>query len=243
MKFGNNLTTIQKANWLKITIFYISILLLTYISRRLPNLFQLLYSPLTDTYLPWNFNHGITIIIVSFLFYKLTSQQPGFTLLGTNKLKSIAFPCILFIGYGLYGIKNDQGINEHLWALTFCFFTLVYDLMEEYVWRGYLIENLGKTTVLLKSLVSGVCWGIWHLLIFKEFSQYGGFGAFLAFCIIFSLVLTFSITTTKSLLVPATIHALLIRTNIITLTCFIIYLVLLFTWNRLPRKAPSARTS
>ncbi|CDT01571.1 conserved membrane hypothetical protein [Sphingobacterium sp. PM2-P1-29] len=104
--------------------------------------------------------------------------------------------------------------------------------MEEYTWRGYLIEGLGKINLIVKSVISGIFWGFWHLLIFNDFDQYGGFGVFLLFSIIFSFILTFSVSKTKAILVPATIHALLIRTNIVTLICFIIFVIMLLTWDR-----------
>lgn len=224
---------LKKVNWLKIILFYSVILISTFLARKLPNILQLLLKKITVIHLPWNYNHGISILIVTLLFYKFYSDKKSeITFFGTSKLKSILFPIILFVGYSAYGIENDQGINEHLWAFIFCFFTLIYDLMEEYTWRGYLIENLGRLSLFFKSIISGIFWAIWHLLIFSDFEQYGGFIVFLIFCILFSFLLTFSVLKTKALIVPATIHALLIRTNLVTLTCLILYLIILFTWNK-----------
>ncbi len=226
----------RKTNWLRILLFYGIILISTFLARKLPNVLQITLNSFTDITFPWNYNHGIAIVIVSFLFYKFSSIKSDFSLLGSNKLKAVIFPVILLTGYSAYGIKNDYGINEHIWAFIFCSFTLVYDIMEEYTWRGFLIESLGKLNLVVKSIVSGVFWAIWHLLVFNDFEQFGGFGVFGIFCIIFSLILTFSIFRTKAFIVPATLHALLIRTNIVTLTCFLLYMILLFTWNKWPRK-------
>lgn len=224
---------LKKVNWLKIISFYIVILITTFLARKLPNLLQLFFQNFTEIHLPWNFNHGFAILIVTILFYKFySSKKSEITFLGNNKIKSLIFPIALFTGYTIYGIKNDQGINEHLWAFIFCSFTIIYNLMEEYTWRGYLIENLNNVNLIFKSLISGIFWAVWHLLIFSDFEQYGGFGIFLIFCIIFSLLLTFSIEKTKALIVPASIHSLLIRNNIVTLICLIIYLIVLFTWNK-----------
>ncbi|MCL1656309.1 CPBP family intramembrane metalloprotease [Elizabethkingia sp. HX XZB] len=230
MKF---IDEIKKVNWLRILLFYGLILIATYSSRKLPNLLTLLLGQFTDIHFPWNYNHGIAILIISFLFYKFSGVKQEITLLGSNKLKSLAFPVILLIGYTVYGISNENGINKHLWAFIFCIFTLVYDIMEEYTWRGYLIESLGKINLIIKAVVSGIFWAIWHLLIFGDFKQYGGFGVFLIFCIVFSIILTFSASKSKAILVPATIHALLIRTNIVTLICFVLFMLILFTWNKI----------
>src|SRR5690606_25600752 len=120
------------------------------------------------------------------------------------------------------GISNEHGVNNHLWALIFCSFLLVYNLMEEYAWRGYLFDDLKPIHFVLKSLISGIFWVFWHLLIFKNFDQYGGFGIFILFCIIFSFILTFAVSRTKSILVAAAIHTFIIQTNIAALICIII---------------------
>lgn len=223
---------IKKVNWLCIFSFYGIILFLTYFSRKLPNILQSVIHSLTDVEVNWNYNHGIAIFIISFLFYRFSTIKSTYSLLGNNKLRSLLFPIILLVTYSIYGISNQHGINEHLWAFIFCLFTLLYDLMEEYTWRGYLIESLGKIQVLIKGVIAGIFWGFWHLLIFNNFDQYGGFGVFLAFSIIFSLILTFSVSKTKAFIIPATIHALLIRTNMVTLICFILFALILLTWNK-----------
>lgn len=234
------ISKLREIHWLKILSFYGVVLLSTYFARKLPNFLQITLKSITDIEFPWNYNHGIAILIISFLFYKFSRVKAAFSLLGTNKLKAIAFPVILLMGYSTYGFKNDYGINEHMWAFIFCIFTLIYDIMEEYTWRGFLIEGLGRLNLIIKSVISGIFWAIWHLLVFNNFDQFGGFAMFLALCLIFSLILTFSVLRTKAFIVPATLHALLIRTNVVTLLCFLLYVLLLFTWNKkLPKNLNS----
>lgn len=228
----NLVNEIKKINWKKIVLFYGVIMVATYFSRKVPNILNIIIKQFTDLKFSWNFNHAIAILIVSFLFYKYSKVKQEFSVFGNNTFKSILFPVILLLGYTIYGIENDYGFNEHLWALIFCLVTLVYDMMEEYTWRGYLVESLGKINLIIKSVISGFFWAFWHLLIFKDFEQYGGFGVFIIFCVVFSLILTFSVSKTKAFIVPATIHALLIKTNIVTLVCFVIFLVILLTWDR-----------
>lgn len=223
---------LKQVEWWKILLFYSIILLATFLARLLPNVLQLILSYFSDKYYPWNFNHGFAVLLVTFFFYKYSKRKTEFSLLGNQKYKSIIFPIILCAGYAYYGIPNDQGVNPHIWALLFCVFTLMYDLMEEYAWRGYLIENLGPLVWSAKAVISGVFWAVWHLLIFQNFDQFGGFWIFLLLCIVFSFLLTFSVIRTKSILVAATLHALMIRSNFVTLACLIIYLLRLFTWNK-----------
>jgi len=222
---------LTQINWFRILFFYAAILGATYLSRLLPNVLQIFLGYFTDTFFPWNYNHGIAVLLVTFVFYRFSKQKSHFSLLGNKKLKSLVFPLLLFAGYTIYGISNHQGMDKHLWALMFCGFTLVYDLMEEYAWRGYLIDELGKLAWAIKALISGVVWAVWHLLIFTDFDQFGGFGIFLLLCIVFSFLLTFSVVRTQSILVAATLHALLIKTNIVTLVLLIVFLVMLLTWN------------
>ena len=224
---------LRNVNWTKLLIFYGSILVFTYLSRQLPNVLTEVANIFTDIHLPWNFNHGIAILFVSAIFYKFYFKNISqISFLGNNPIKSILFPIILFSGYGIYGINNDQEINPHSWALIFCTFTLIYDLMEEYTWRGYLYENLNNINLIIKGIISGIFWALWHLLIFSNYEQYGGFTIFLLFCIIFSTMLNFTVKKTNSLLVAATVHALLIRTNEATAICAILFLILLVTWNK-----------
>ncbi|MCG2611823.1 CPBP family intramembrane metalloprotease [Flavobacterium sp. SM15] len=223
---------IRVINWLRILLFYGIILLGTYFARKLPNLLKLLLEQISDVSFSFNYNHGFVTLIVSLLFYHFSKVEQKITLFGNNKMKSILFPVILFSCYSIYGMNNGEDINKHSWAFIICSFALVYNIMEEYAWRGYLIESLGKTNYVIKSLVSGVFWCAWHLLVFSNFDQYGGFWIFFAFCIIFAFILTFAVSQTRSILVTATIHAFIIQINIIALICFIVFILLLLTWNK-----------
>lgn len=154
--------------WYKIILFYGLILLVTYISRLLPNVLQLIISKFSTVHWPYNLNHGIAIGLVSILGYKYWyKKHTNITLLGNNKLKSLLFPIIMIIGYGTIGFKNDQNINFNLWAILACYSTLLYDILEEVSWRGYLMDILPQNSWVIKGIISGVLWAIWHILIFN----------------------------------------------------------------------------
>ncbi|CDT01572.1 conserved hypothetical protein [Sphingobacterium sp. PM2-P1-29] len=59
---------IKKVNWFLILSFYGLILILTYFSRKLPNVLQSVIHAFTNLEVNWNYNHGIAILLVSFLF-------------------------------------------------------------------------------------------------------------------------------------------------------------------------------
>lgn len=224
--------TIKEVNWIRISLFYGIILAGTFLARKLPNLLNLLLMQITDIPFSFNYNHGLVTLITAVLFYQFSSVKQEITMLGNNKLKSMLFPVVLFVCYAVYGIENQYGINKHLWALLFCFFAFVYNLMEEYAWRAYLIDSLGKLNYVLKSLISGVLWCAWHLLVFENFDQYGGFWIFFVFCILFSFMLTFAVLRTKSVVVAAALHAFIIQTNIVALVCIVVFMLLLLTWSK-----------
>lgn len=223
---------IKNINWLRILLFYGVILTGTYLARKLPNILNLALEQITDIPFSFNFNHGFVTVIAALVFYKFSKETQAFSLLGDKKLRSLLFPAVLLATYTIYGIPNKHGVNPHIWALTFCCFALVYNIMEEYAWRGYLVESMGKLHFVLRSLISGILWAAWHLLVFSNFNQYGGFAIFLVFCILFSFILTFAVSRTKAIIVPAAIHAFIIQTNIAALICLALFVVLLLTWNK-----------
>lgn len=225
---------LKSIQWKKVFLFYGITLLGTYGVRKLPNLLQLALAQVTDLHFTFNYNHGIFIAIVAWLFYKTSNFKQEITLLGNHKLKALLFPVILLTAYTITGISNNNGVDRHSWAFLFCSLALIYNILEEYAWRGYLGEATGPLPYVFRSLVSGILWAIWHLVVFKDFEQYGGFGLFLLFCIVFSFILTFAVQRTQSILVVAAIHAFIIQVNVSALICLGLFLVLLFTWKRRP---------
>lgn len=225
---------VKSIQWKRVLLFYGITMLGTYGVRKLPNILQLALAQITDIHFAFNYNHGIFIAIIAWLFYKTSNFKQEITLLGNHKLKALLFPLILLTAYTITGISNDSGIDRYSWAFLFCSLALIYNIMEEYAWRGYLVEATGPLPYVFRSLVSGILWAVWHLVVFKDFDQYGGFILFLLFCIVFSFILTFAVQRTQSILVAAAIHAFIIQMNISALICLGLFLVLLFTWKRKP---------
>ncbi len=223
---------IRDRNVWKILLFYSILLTGTYLARKLPNVLQLFLEQITSIPFTFNYNHGIVALVTALLFYTFSRKKQQITLFGNKAVKSLLFPLALFVCYTFYGIDNNHGINPHLWALLFCILAFIYNIMEEYAWRGYLIEALGKANYVVKSIISGTLWCFWHLLVFTDFDQYGGFWMFFVFCIVFSFILTFAVLRTKSIIVAAAIHAFIIQINIAALICFAVFIILLLTWNQ-----------
>ncbi|WP_353164601.1 hypothetical protein [Empedobacter brevis] len=147
----NRVHQLKQVNWFSILLFYSLILIGTFLIRKLPNFFQLIFGGLVDFQLPWNMNHGLIILIVSLVFYKFSKVKKDVSLLGKEKYSTLIFPLILIVGYAMYGIENNYGINKHVWASIFISITLLYDIAEEYTWRGYLNDALGNTFWIIKT--------------------------------------------------------------------------------------------
>ena len=150
MKF---LKGFNEVKWMKILLFYGIILVGTYFARKLPNLLNLILERITDIPFTFNYNHGFVVLIVSIIFYGFNKEKQKITLLGDKKLKSILFPVVLFVCYSTYGMNNNHGVDKHLWAFIFSFSAFIYNLMEEYAWRGYLIDSLEKVNFVIKSVI------------------------------------------------------------------------------------------
>lgn len=230
---------IKHIRWSGILCFYVVVLAGTYLARKLPNLLQLILTQITDIPFNFNFNHGIVTLAGALLFYRYSGVSQQITLLGNKKRKSLLFPLVLFTCYTITGIANPHNIDPHLWALLLCSFALMYNIMEEYAWRAYLPDSMAPLPFIFKGILSGVCWGIWHLLVFSNFDQYGGFGIFLLFCIVFSLLLTFTVLRTQAVIAAAAIHTFIIQMNIAALVCLLLFTLLLLTWNK-PLFRPNA---
>lgn len=224
---------IIKIDWKTIVIIYGIAMVLTFLSRKIPNLIKEIGLFLFDFSLPFNWNHGFALLITSVIGYIFFRTKRKTTFLGNNKIKSIIFVLILLIAYSIVGISNRYGINKHLWGLFFVGMTFIYDIFEESFWRGYLNDLISSKYLAVKYTITGVLWSVWHLLIFENFNQWGGFYVFLLLSIIVSFIIGFAATRTNSILVASSIHALLISRNLyVTIICFVIWGIMIVTWNK-----------
>lgn len=100
------------------------------------------------------------LIAISYLKKKRTIE---ITLFGTSKSKSLIMAIIPIILLTIIGVKNEFGIELHLYGFITITGTLLYCIMEEYGWRGYLQEELKMLKSWQKYLIIGSLWYLWHL--------------------------------------------------------------------------------
>ncbi|ARS36723.1 CPBP family intramembrane glutamic endopeptidase [Pontibacter actiniarum] len=233
------LEDVKSVKWKAIAAFYAAACGLTYLFLQLPNLVANFSIRLFGFDPPFNWNHGLALFTASLLAYRLFQLPKQTTLLGTKPLKSILFSAVFLIAYTAIGIRNKYGVEEHLWAFIFCSATLVYDVLEESAWRGFLNDAFRPSSFWLKAVVTGIMWSFWHLLVFDSFAPWGGFHYFVVLSVIASVLIGYATERTNAVLVAASVHALLILKDMhVTVACLAIWLVLLLTWSNTKYKVP-----
>jgi hypothetical protein len=106
------------------------------------------------------------------------------------------------------GVNNSYGMNPHWYGLVAAAGTLLYCVMEEYGWRGYLQTELGALADSLKYVLVGFCWYLWHLTFLTGASLADNL-FFLGMMILGSWGIGQVATATKSILACACFHLII----------------------------------
>lgn len=221
----------KRVKWKAVGVFYLLACGLTYVLIQVPNIIKEIWSRLFDFTPNFSWNHGIALFIVSIAAYGFFKIKRNTTFLGNKPYYSLLFAVVFLVAYSVIGFSNNYGINRYLWAFIFCISTLIYDIFEETAWRGFLNDSLRPIPIWLKGIITGILWSLWHVLIFQNFNQFGGFHIFLALSVFVSILMSYATERTNSILVASSIHALLILRDVnVTIICAMIWIVLLTVW-------------
>lgn len=87
---------------------------------------------------------------------------------GTSKMKGLLMSVIPIVLLAIIGVKNEYGINANLYGLIAVFGSLIYCIMEEFGWRGYLQEEFKGLKPVKRYLLIGSVWYFWHLSFLTE---------------------------------------------------------------------------
>jgi hypothetical protein len=164
----------KKNAWLRITIFYFLALLIAN-----PFRFDIFNLKDSMTGLPswlyiliWVLLEGVGVLIGALVgLYLLKKEKPiKSSLLGTNPLYAGIMLLVAIILLPIFGVENTFNMNPHLYGFVAAFGTIVYCIMEEYGWRGYLQEELGPINQWVKYAIIGFMWYFWHLSFLRETS-------------------------------------------------------------------------
>jgi membrane protease YdiL (CAAX protease family) len=145
------------------------------------------------------------IIIIPFL---KKQRKTEISLFGTSKSKSLIMAVIPIIIVTIVGVKNDFEIDAHLYGFIAITGTLLYCIMEEYGWRGYLQEELKSFKAWQKYLAIGFIWYLWHLTFLTN-ATVGDNLFFLAMIIFGSWGIGQVVESTKSIIAGACFHLII----------------------------------
>ncbi|MFT5238422.1 MAG: membrane protease YdiL (CAAX protease family), partial [Flavobacteriaceae bacterium] len=108
----------------------------------------------------------------------------------------------------IIGVKNEFDLDSHLYGFIAITTTLIYCIMEEYGWRGYLQEELKTLKPWLKYSIIGLIWYLWHLTFLTK-ATFGDNLFFLAMMIFGSWGIGQVAESTKSILASACFHLII----------------------------------
>lgn len=127
---------------------------------------------------------------------------------GTSNRKGILMSIIPIVLLTIIGVKNDYEINANLYGLIAVIGSLVYCIMEEFGWRGYLQEELKDLNPLKRYLIIGFVWYFWHLTFLTEATLTENI-FFLGMLLLGSWGIGQVVESTKSILASACFHLII----------------------------------
>lgn len=130
------------------------------------------------------------------------------TFFGTSKPKGLLMVIIPIIFLPIIGVDNEFGMNSHLYGFVAITGTILYCIMEEYGWRGYLQEELKDLKQWQKYSIIGFLWYLWHLSFLTTTSLTDNL-FFLGMLIFGSWGIGQVVASTKSILAGACFHMII----------------------------------
>lgn len=147
-------------------------------------------------------------VFITLRLFKMKSSISLNGNLGSILTNSLIFIMLPLIGFAYMGVIESKNLiinsNPYLAGAKLCLYIIVYSLLEEIGWRGFLQEHLPVRKTYLKLILIGLLWFIWHLNFTLSVSN-----------LIFLLILIFASwglgkinDTTHSLIAVGSFHAL-----------------------------------
>lgn len=202
----------EHINWKRIILFFLVAIVISNIFRfdvfelkseleKLPTWIFILTTLLLE-------GSGVFIGALIAIFFLKKHRKTEITFFGTSKSKSIVMAVIPIILLTIIGVKNQFELNLHLYGFIAIIGTLLYCIMEEYGWRGYLQEELKILKSWQKYLIIGFLWYLWHLTFLTKATVGDNF-FFLGMMIFGSWGIGQVAESTKSILASACFHLII----------------------------------
>jgi membrane protease YdiL (CAAX protease family) len=151
---------------------------------------------------------GVLIAALIALKWMRREQAIDASLLGLAAKKSLWIPLVPLAMLVVMGVRNEFGLNTHVYGLIAGLSSFAYCIMEETGWRGYLQQELKSIRPLMRYVIIGSIWYLWHLSFLSEASLQENL-MFLFMLILGSWGLGQVITTTRSIVITASFHLLI----------------------------------
>jgi uncharacterized protein len=151
---------------------------------------------------------GVFIGALLSIYFLNKYKQIEISFFGIAKGKAILISIIPIFLLTVIGVKNDYGLNSNIYGFIVAIGSLIYCIMEEYGWRGYLQEEFGSIKPLKRYVFIGFIWYVWHLSFLTEATFFENL-FFLVMLILGSWGIGQIADSTKSILISACFHLLI----------------------------------
>ncbi|MEL6593512.1 MAG: CPBP family glutamic-type intramembrane protease, partial [Bacteroidota bacterium] len=99
---------------------------------------------------------------VSLLLRRTSFSELPTSFFGESRKWSILIALVPIGLLGGFGVDNEMGIQANLFGLFMGALLIIYTILEEYGWRGYLQHALPIRSEWLKYTLIALVWYIWH---------------------------------------------------------------------------------
>ncbi len=153
------------------------------------------------------FAEGVGIVLAAIIARRTLAAHRALPIafLGQFPRIAVAMAAIAIVLLALVGVENPYHLEPHVYGMIAGAGTLMYCIMEEYGWRGYLQTELSTLAANLKYVLVGSCWYLWHLTFLTDASLQDNL-FFLGMMIFGSWGIGQVAEATKSILVCACFH-------------------------------------
>ena len=156
---------VAQVNWKAVTFFYILTCGLSYGLHFLPNL--------NPGFLPRHniFTYGLGPIISAFVTRLVFSSVPKIiTWTGAKPGRTALFVAVPLVVGTAFGLTNKSGQNPHVYGFLIVVSSILYGLVEEAGWRGFLQDALRPLPTVWRVLLIATLWMGWHFTFLPDLS-------------------------------------------------------------------------
>lgn len=105
---------------------------------------------------------GLGPILGAVIVTKIFRVNRKTTFWGNIKLAVLIAPIVPVLLLTIIGIDANNGINPHYYGFIMGIMILIYAIMEESGWRGYLQDELESLKPWIRFVIIGILWYLWH---------------------------------------------------------------------------------